>query len=77
MQPDTKITLKKAPSYEYIGELETNVIYRQGRVYRLNDLTDKKIKRLLEQDPKYWETHFKLKGTKATSSQSTDKKSDK
>jgi len=57
----TQVSLDKASSYEYVGELQTNVIYRQGRVYKLHELTDKKIKRLLEQDEAYWSNHFQLK----------------
>jgi hypothetical protein len=30
-------------------------------VYKLHELTDKKIKRLLEQDEAYWSNHFQLK----------------
>jgi len=68
---DNNITLEKAKEYEYIGELTTNVIFRQGRVYRLHELTDKKIERLLKEDEVYWSQHFQRKNSSRTVSSTT------
>lgn len=73
----TQVSLDKAPSYEYVGELQTNVIYRQGRVYKLHELTDKKIARLLEQEPEYWSRHFRLSTTSKASTSTAAKKDSK
>lgn len=73
----TQVSLDKAPSYEYVGELQTNVIYRQGRVYKLHELTDKKIARLLEQDAAYWGKHFQLKSGSSKSTATPPNKKDK
>lgn len=63
--------LPNAPSYEYIGENECGSLARGGSTIVLENLTDRKIERLIKKDD-YWLTHFQLK-TKTSKAQTTEK----
>lgn len=64
--------LQNASEYDYIKKQRINIFVRGKERINLFKITNKNIERLLREDSKYWNTHFKKKQTRKKKSESSD-----